>query len=152
MSDSANDFLMGGGGAPSAKFPTIGTTVKGTIVSFETTQQIDFATKLPKKWDDGNPMMQLVVTLQTEERDPDEPDDDGKRRLFVKSQMREAVADAVRAVGGNGLEHGATLAVRYESDKPSQRGNPTKIYRAQYQRPTADVGAGSGVSADDLIG
>lgn len=132
---SADDFLMGGGGAPAAKFPTPGTSVGGRITEKPTVeQQRDISTGDKKFWSDGNPMMQLVVTVQTTERDPEIEEDDGRRRLFVKGQMKNAIADAVRSAGGRGLEVGGTLTVTYSHDgTPSQRGfNPPKQYTAQY--------------------
>lgn len=132
---SADDFLMGGGGAPTAKFPTPGASVGGRITEKPTVeQQRDISTGEKKFWSDGNPMMQLVVTVQTEERDPEIEEDDGQRRIFVKGQMKQAIADAVRSVGGKGLEVGGTLTVTYSHDgEVKQRGfNPPKQYRAQY--------------------
>ena len=41
---SANDLIMGAGGPPAAKFPTVGTIVRGEIVDTAVTQQRDFAT------------------------------------------------------------------------------------------------------------
>jgi hypothetical protein len=140
-----NDFLFSGG-APVAKFPSIGAIVKGTVTNSEVTQQTDIDQK-PKFFDDGNPMRQLVITLQTAERDPSADNDDGLRRLFVKGQMLQAVREALKAAGSK-LENGGTLAVQYANDKPSERRgyNDQKIYRAQYQPPAA----GSGVN--DLLG
>jgi hypothetical protein len=132
---SADDFLMGGGGAPSAKFPSPGTAVSGPITQRPTVeQQRDIQTGEKKFWQDGNPMMQLVVTVQTNERDPQVNDDDGRRRLFVKGQMKQAVADAVRAAGAAGLEVGGVLTVTYTHDgQPKQRGfSAPKQYRAEY--------------------
>ncbi|MEU8316643.1 MULTISPECIES: hypothetical protein [Actinomycetes] len=132
---SADDFLMGGGGAPTAKFPVPQTTVGGRITEKPTVeQQRDISTGDKKFWADGNPMMQLVVTVQTDERDPQLEEDDGRRRLFVKGQMKNAIADAVRAAGGRGLEVGGILAVTYSHDgQASQRGfNPPKQYTARY--------------------
>lgn len=132
---SADDFLMGGGGAPSAKFPTPGTIVGGRITEKPTVeQQRDIKTGDKKFWGDGNPMMQLVVTVQTQERDPQVEDDDGRRRLFVKGQMKNAIADAVRAAGARGLEVGGTLTLTYTHDGAvTQRGfNPPKQYTASY--------------------
>ncbi|MEU1122163.1 hypothetical protein ABZ371_00885 [Streptomyces sp. NPDC005899] len=138
---SADDFLMGGGGAPTAKFPVPQTTVGGRITERPTVeQQRDISTGDKKFWSDGNPMMQLVVTVQTDERDPQLDEDDGRRRLFVKGQMKNAIADAVRAAGARGLEVGGTLAVTYSHDgQASQRGfNPPKQYTARYT-PAATV-------------
>lgn len=138
----ANDLLTRSG-APSAKFPTIGTTCKGTVLGAEKTQQTDIK-GTPKFWDNGDPMYQVVVTLQTDERDPAIDDDNGERRVFVKGQMLTAVKGALKAAGASGLEIGGTLAVRYESDgtpKPGQ--SAPKQYVAQYQpAPAVSLGGG----------
>ena len=141
MSQSASDLIMGGGGAPSAKFPTVGTVIKGEIVDTAITQQRDFATGEPKFWKDGNPAMQAVVTVQTDQRDPEIDDDDGQRRLFVSSKsMREAIRDAVRAVGRSHLEVGGKLAVQYTGDGQAERGmNPPKLYAAKYEAPAGGI-------------
>jgi hypothetical protein len=132
---SADDFLMGGGGAPSAKFGGFGVTVGGRITEpAQVQQQRDVQTGEKKFWKDGNPMMQLVVTVQTDQRDPSIPDDDGRRRLFVKGQMKTAIQDAVKQAGTRGLEVGGHLQVTYTHDGP--KSNPAfsapKQYRAQY--------------------
>ena len=139
-----NDILMGGGGAPTAKFPTIGTVHKGTIVDSTTSQQTDIDQN-PKFWPNGDKMMQAIITIQTDERDPDIDDDDGKRRLFVKGQMQTAVREAVKAAGCKGIAHGGTLAVQYSGDgTPSKPGlSAPKQYTAAYRapEPTADANA-----------
>lgn len=137
---SADDFLMGGGVA-SAKFPTIGTTVNGRITERPTVeQQKDFTTGEAKFWDDGSPQMQLVVTLATSERDPANPDDDGARRVYVKGQMKTAVAQAVRSTGARGLEVGGILSVTYSADGVAKnpRFNAPKNFTAHYT-PAATV-------------
>ncbi|ELP62821.1 hypothetical protein PV735_11215 [Streptomyces turgidiscabies] len=130
----ANTFLMGGGGAPTAKFPTPGTTIGGPIAEPpQLEQQRDIKTGEKKFWGDGDPMMQLVVTVATDQRDHAIEDDDGKRRIFVKGQMKAAVADAVREAGAKGLEVGGTLWVRYTHDGQAQQGmSPPKQYQAKY--------------------
>jgi hypothetical protein len=131
----ANSFLMGGGGAPTAKFPQPGVTVGGRITETpKVEQQRDIQSGEAKFWNDGNPMMQLVVTVQTDQRDPSIEDDDGRRRIFIKGQMKNAVADAVRQAGAKGLEVGGTLHVRYTHDgEQKNRGfSPPKQYAAKY--------------------
>lgn len=134
---SADSFLMGGGGAPTAKFPNPGAKTEGFITEPPTVQQQrDPADNKPKFWNDGNPMMQLVVTVQTVLRDPSIPDDDGRRRIFVKGQMKHAVQDAVKLAGAPGLEVGGYLAVTYTHDgqKTNNAFNAPKQYRAEYTR------------------
>lgn len=135
----ANDFLMGGG-IPAAKFETIGTTVSGQICAQpEVTQQSDLDTGKPLFWDDGRPRMQLVVTVQTDQRDPEITDDDGKRKFYIRAKLQDAVRAAVRASQAKGLEVGGTLAITYVADgEQKKRGyNPPKLYSATYAPPAA---------------
>lgn len=135
-----NSFLMGGG-APAAKFPDIGTTIEGRILDTEVTQQTDLDGN-PKVWENnGKPMMQAVVTLQTDLRDPEIGDDDGIRRLFVKGQMQTAVRDAVKAAGARELKHGGTLKVQYHADGERKKAgyNAPKLYRAKYTAPAISL-------------
>lgn len=144
-------------GAATAKFPTVGTTVKGTFISMEYTQQRDFVTGKPAFWDDQSPKMQFVITLATDERDPNEVDDDGMRRLYAKKggSMHNAIFAAVQKAQAGRLEPGGILAVRLEKMGPPPKPglNEEKIFVAEYKRPTADVSAGSSESltADGLI-
>jgi hypothetical protein len=145
-----NAFLMGGGSA-SARFDNPGDTITGTICEApEVRQQTDISTGQPVHWPSGDPKMQLIVTLQTTLRD--DPDDDGKRRIYVKGKsLTEAVREAVRQTGAKGLEIGGTLTVTYTGDGvASQRGfNPPKLYTATYARPdtAAQTGQFLGVQA-----
>ncbi len=136
----ANDLLMSGG-TKSAAFPDgqYGTVVQGPIVRRpEVRQQTDFDTGKPKIFDNGDPMQQIVVAVQTNLRDPADPQDDGVRNLYLKAQMQQAVRDAVKMAGARGLEVGGHLAVTYIRDEPNSRGRgkPKKIYSAAYTAPT----------------
>lgn len=134
---TADEFLMSGGAA-SAKFPTVGTTVTGTISAEpEVRQQTDIQTGTPKTWPDGKPRMQLVVTLATAERDPANPDDDGERSVYIKGNMQKAVRDAVRKAGASGLKVGGVLSVTYSGDGQSKGAgfNPPKLFTATYTPP-----------------
>lgn len=133
---SVGDFLMGGG-SPSAKFPTIGTTVTGTVAREpEVMQQTDFDSGKPLFWDDGKPKLQAKVVLATTERDPLISDDDGERAVYVKGQLQKAVAQAVRSAGARLLEVGGTLSVTYIADGERKgKLNPPKVYSAKYEPP-----------------
>lgn len=148
MSNPVDDFLLGGG-APTATFKDapIGRTYKGTIVASEVTQQTKMGTGEPLTWDDGKPRMQAVVTIQTDERDPANPEDDGQRRLFVKGDMQRAVREAVKASGAKSFEIGGTLAVQYVGDGQAKSGlNAPKLYRAEYAPPSPTA------ATNDLLG
>ncbi|WP_192809767.1 hypothetical protein [Actinomadura rudentiformis] len=132
-----DQFLMSGG-VTSAKFPAVGTTVTGTITTEpEVRQQTDIQTGTPKTWGDGSPRMQLVVILATSERDPEIPDDDGERAVYIKANMQKAVRDAVRKAGANGLAVGGTLSITYSGDGQAKGAgfNPPKLFTAAYQPP-----------------
>lgn len=127
-----------GEGVVSATFLQIGATTSGVISEApEVRQQSDMASGEPKVWSNGDPMLQLVVTLQTEERRQDIEDDDGRRRIYIKSNMKNAVRDAVKKAGAKQLLVGGKLAVRYVADgEVSQRGfNAPKMYQARYEAP-----------------
>lgn len=143
-----NDFILSGG-VPAAKFPMIGTVVKGTIVGSDVQQQLDFDTGKPKFFDDGKPMMQAVITLQTDDRDPSIDGDEGLRRVFVRGQMTAAVREALRTAGAK-LEVGGTLAVQFTEEKVNPEKphrKPAKQYVAQYKPPAAGTAA-----TNDLLG
>ncbi|GAB2952080.1 hypothetical protein GCM10027280_45600 [Micromonospora polyrhachis] len=135
----ANDLLMGGG-IKSAAFPDqqYGTTVGGPIVREpQVRQQTDFDSGKPKVYDDGKPVMQIIVHVKTTQRDPMTPTDDGVRALYLRGQIQQAVRDAVRAAGAPGLLVGGELHVTYVRDEPNSRGRgkPKKVYEARYTPP-----------------
>lgn len=137
---TTKELLGGGGGAPSVKFPSIGTTNGGYISKPPVvTQQTTMTGNEPMFWDDGQPKWQIEVTVLTDERDPEITDDDGSRRIYVKGLMMSAVQDALGDAGADDLEAGGTLFVTYVGDKPSKtRGfNPAKVFEAKYTSPGA---------------
>jgi hypothetical protein len=149
---AAQDFLMGEGVA-SATFPKIGHVVKGDVLSVELRDQTEYGTGAVKRYDDGNVAKQLVVTVQTEDREDivnsktgkirtAAEDDDGKRAIYIKGQMKAATRDAVKAAGARGIEIGGYLAVKFDDTKPSGKGNPIKVYKVAYKTP-AQVQAGT---------
>lgn len=130
-------FFSGGGGASvSWKDKPLGTIVQGTVkMVHPPSPQTDPATKEPvinKKT--GQPKMQIRIDLQTTERDPADPDDDGVRGLYVSGWMIGALGDALRKAGVDEPQVGGQLAVqlteRVASDTPGL--NPYNKYVAQY--------------------
>lgn len=140
---SAGDFLLGSGAkGKSAKFPSIGSSITGTITRApEVKQQVDPDTNKLDTWEDGSPKWQIVVTLQTDQRSPEIENDDGLRFLYVRGSrkpeslsLHAAVAGAVQAAGADGLEVGGVLTVTYTGDgvKPSPTKTAPKQYGASY--------------------
>lgn len=160
MSNPIDDFLFGGG-ARSA-FPAdapIGTTVAGTITGFEMKQQTDKDNN-PRFFTSGDPMMMLLVTVQTDERLEDE--DDGIRTLYAKggrgdtfkatvgdgASMKDAIADAIKTAGAKSLAVGARLVVkRTGQGKRSGLNSAPWLYRAAYKAPELGLDALAGTAA-----
>lgn len=143
-----NDFLFASG-ARSAKFEEVGDAIKGVVTSAEVKQATDLEGN-PKTWDNGDPVMQLVVTLQTDERDGD--DDDGTRRLYAKggnyeaasgtgTSMLNALRDAIKKAGATKLENGGQLTVKHTGlgKKKKAAHNAPKLYTAKYEAPSSSV-------------
>lgn len=137
-----NAFLMGGG-SKSAKFEQIGQEIGGRIVAEpELRQQTEYKTEKPKFWDNGDPVMQLVVKVQTDLRE--DGDDDGVRAFYIRGGFKrattqKAVADACRAAGTQGLSMGGELFIKLESIDGTGQDAP-KSWSARYTPPV--VGAG----------
>lgn len=138
MTTDPNEFLMEGG-VPAAKFDEVGKLVKGVVSHVAVTNQTAFQSGDVLTWNDGSPRKQLVITLDTEEQDPEIDADDGTRRIYAKAQMLNAIRAAVRPHGG--IAEGGKLAVKFLKEEPSKtKGfNPTKIYAAWYEPPAKMV-------------
>lgn len=109
----------------------------GTITGQRTRQRTDFASKQPLFYADGNPQMQVVLTLA---------DANGQEyNLFVKmpGNMHRAIRDAIKSIGAKGLRLGDLLTVTYTGNDAPEGG---KQGAKQY---TAFLDAGGGTVPDD---
>ena len=100
-------------GIPAVKFDVFGDSVAGTV---ESAEMVD---------DSNNPGRQVPVVTVV--------DEDGvtKRKLWVRSQMVDAINAALDKAGESDLEVGAWLKVTYMSDKALNSGRTMKIYAAE---------------------
>ena len=138
---TANELLMSAG-ARAAAFPTIGTTITGTICAEpKVQQQTDIDSGTPLTFPNGDPRLQILVPLQTTLSEGE--DDDGIRTLYAKANMLKALREAVVASGASGLEVGGQVTVTYSGDgAATRRGyNAPKLYTATYRPPTANANA-----------
>jgi len=141
---SANDILMGGGGAPRAKFATIGDSVTGRITHIsEPYQEREYdpnnpgggAPKFYPK--SGDPIMTFNVDLATDQRDPSIDEDDGTRRVYMDGKrIKDAVRAAVRAANAPGLQVGGTLTIAYVGDEVPGDARSGKQYQVSYVSAT----------------
>ena len=133
--DQLDQVLAGAGAKGAFNIDTpVGTSVTGTITAVDVRQATDYVTGKPKTWDDGNPQMQIVITLATDLRDPAIDDDDGTRAIYIKTwgPWKEALSEAIREAGGRKasdvLVPGARFTDTFTGTKPSTQGSPTKIH------------------------
>ena len=105
---STADFMSGGSRYPKPvawdNLP-VGTRVGGIIVEDpEVTQVTDVNTRAPRTFDDGSPMLQMAVIIDTGNADPAVQGDDGRRTLMIRGgfkyeSSKKALADALKPHG-----------------------------------------------------
>lgn len=90
-----------GGGSFLKWTETPGTTYTGVITDVTLRQARKFESTEPDFWDDGTPKMQVVLTLDTDYRDPGNADDDGSRQVAINlwSGQKKALIAACKAAG-----------------------------------------------------
>lgn len=113
-----------------------GTTVAGLVLAQQLTNQVDPKTKKPKTARNGRPLMQLEVVILTSWQV--DPDDDGRRMLFVKGNLQKAIKQGIIAAGDDDLRIGARLTIAYTGLGAAfnQDYSPPKLYAAKYEPPT----------------
>lgn len=159
--DDANSILMGGGGAPTAKFEFPGTTIGGRIVGPpKAFQERDYnrVTKrsdgAPKVFPSGDPIMGITVDVQTTGLAKVDADDTGVRRVYIQGKrLKDAVRDGIRSAGAPGLEVGGELHVTYTGDgEPAGAGvSPPKLYSVRYV-PTGATAANAVLGVNTATG
>lgn len=141
---SAFDFF-----APRAshswKFTNPGDTHTGTVTEVSDARQAtEYGSNELAYWDKERtrPKMQVAVTLDTAERDPQDANDTGKRTLWVVEDGRSgsilsAIRQAVHQAGAGTIDIGGQLTVAFSGFDPNSKNpaNPRKIYSASYVPP-----------------
>jgi hypothetical protein len=138
----ANEILMGGGGAPTAKFVE-GVPVGGPIVAKPRAhQEREFDPKNPghgalKYFPSGDKIMGITVDVQTNERMAGDSEDTGVRRIYIEGKrLKDATRAAIRATGAAGLEVGGELWVTNTGREPDENGRITdqspKLWDVRY--------------------
>lgn len=141
---SAFDFF-----APRAshswKFTNPGDTHTGTITEVgDARQATEYGSNELAYWDKERtrPKMQVAVTLDTAERDPQDTNDTGKRTLWVVEDGRSgsilsAIRQAVAQVNAGTIDIGGQLTVAFSGFDPNSKNpaNPRKVYTASYVPP-----------------
>ncbi len=135
--DLLEKYFTEGGGGKSAAFLVKGTLLKGVLMEPPTEQVQKDLEGNEKTFEDGKVRKQLVLKLQTEERDPEDESDLGIRWLYTKHQMVLAFREALKASGEKVPRVGGTLEMAWTGEiPPSRKGyNPTKTFSARWTPP-----------------
>lgn len=149
--------------APYAPFKTVGTEYSGIIVRASKLQATAYVPKAqrdagkkgellwfeePTATSPGRPKWVVIITLQTDLRDPSIDDDDGQRSLWIKGkQMETAVKKALKEAGASaaGIKPGGWFRMKFTHETPTDGENvsATKHYEVTYRPPVA------GANTDD---
>lgn len=142
MTQSSDGFFSGG--AKGITWPDEPpASVTGTIEAIFPKEEImTIATPTTPSVPTGK--FQKRIILQTDLRDRDIDDDDGRRTLYVKSWMRGAIAEALRKAGAKEPEIGAKLTVILDhTEPPSGPGlSKSKHFKAEYTSPASTFFSG----------
>lgn len=105
---TVEELLAGGSSLPSVKFPSIGDNYKGMVVDQEIRQQREFNPEGPgelKTWDDGKPMMQIVLTVEDKHKEVS--------RLYIKGRMMKVAKAALRGASMVSFKPGTLVDVTH---------------------------------------
>lgn len=152
MGGIAIDEIAGPDGE-SFSFDTVGDTVKGIIVHMDKRPRVnkfngnsEEVLRISLEQPDGEILVIWPITNSNLEEGG------------YPSRQARAIVDAVRAKNEKELLEGGTLAVKFSGTEPTDKGNPAKLYVAQYEPPkvrpadTAESGGQVDSSAvDDLF-
>src|SRR5688500_14473774 len=109
----------------------------------QVTNQTDMNGK-PLFWDDGSPKQQMIVTVlcdgsrggARDERNPANPADTGKRRIYIKSGLGAAVRDGLLQVGATTLSQGGEWYIDWTGETPPKPNmDPARLYAQEYEVP-----------------
>lgn len=146
-----DDFFAGAGGAPSMRFEHKGDSITGVISQeVKIANVIDMDTQLPKKYPDGNPVKQAIITLQTTwrnfegvnpEKVAEGMTDDGLRTLWCAGNMGYELKKALREGGCKGAPPvGSMLQFTWHDSKPPARvgWKGQKLFTVRWKGATAE--------------
>jgi hypothetical protein len=116
----------------------IGTSYTGILCDDLRTEQVrkyttDGSTGELDVWPDGRPKWQVIATIQTDYTDPEVQDDDGKRRIFFKSGLLQALQAEMREKHIAQFGLGTRITVTLVGLKPTPNGFPKKLFNVDLE-------------------
>lgn len=171
--EAAAAQFLGGGSTLAAKFPSIGSSVEGTVTGYRVQDQTDTETGEVLFWENkrptpqsklkfpqtAKPCKQLLIDLQGEptgikhvwdainERFDEEPyaDDDGMRTLYVKGRLQQSLAQTLKENGLRVPEIGSYLKVTRTANVKSNVQGKAYTYRVDYTKASQNDKAAAAV-------
>lgn len=140
MSNEIDDLFSGGTRGPaSVPLTNIGDSVQGLIYKMERLEERDDegAVKM-NEW--GKPKPLFVAHVLTTLRDPNNPDDDGARRIWMKGNALWALREFLKANGLKSPKIGGMIKLELIGFKPADKPmrKPMKLHGAAYRDGTPD--------------
>jgi len=131
-----------GAGGKYFPFARIGDSIEGKVLDVKIIQARDFRTKELQTWASGDPMYNVVATVQGLP-DPTDPEHDGAWSAYIKwwGTQRMALQQALSQAGVDDIVVGGWLKATYVADGPAQAGmNPPKLIEFVYRPPAQAAG------------
>ena len=129
-----------------------GTVVHGTVTAVDVAQATEYVNAADRRagkrgaplfHPDGKPKLQVIITVDTGVKGHDGPDDDGRRRFYIKTWYksdREAFFAALDAADmADDVEVGGKFAGRFDG---KVNGNAWNSHYYEYSRPSKIAQAG----------
>ena len=149
--DALNEAFAGGTRWAITGETEDGVEVGGVILSAEVQQVRDFDTQEPQFWQDGNPMNEVVIEVQTDERDGE--NDKGIRAHHVKTwgdqakELKRALREAGATSPADGLKPGNEFyGTRLRKEKVEGKKFKKNVFA---YRIVKNAGAGLDAALDD---
>jgi hypothetical protein len=122
--------LYEGGGHKSVKFNNVGDSVEGELVQLQKRHGKKFGTDNLEYWDNGDPKLTPVLTLQTSLEE--DADDDGVRDVWCRSGLFTALGQGLREAYSPAPTDseliGAHVKVAFTGTAKSKFGTDRKLY------------------------
>lgn len=178
--EAAESAGTGGVGGPTAVLKQVGDEVVGTVKSVREWPHTKFG-QTAQEVIDGVARVDALVVIETAQRNwegvikiptypkehakagkpRDKAEDDGMRAIYANvdgsgsKAMFSAISRAVKEAGETGfIKEGGKLALKLTELKPTDKGNPAKLFQARYDppaKPSAFDSAAASAQDDEAI-
>ena len=124
--------------SPIKKFLEPGDTITGIIVEEPRTFPLtEFNSKEPKIGPDGKTVMQILLTLATEQ--VADADHDGRWRVYLdKPLLKSAAHKAVKSAGASTLAVGGEITIKFVGLRETRGGGSAKDFTVTYTAPPGE--------------